>query len=209
MFWIALAAQLTAPIPQNVERWFTADDVPDYLVREGTGLWAVPIRMNVTPDGTVQGCDLEATSRIADLDKLTCRILLKRARFQPARSADGLPSYGVYRTAVKWTVADDPWDTSKVSVPDIDITVQRLPKELNSPTLVRVAFAVDPVGGKSSCTAFDAKGLERVVNHPALVAIACRQVLAAYPATPARDASRRPVSSVQNALVRFSVPLSK
>lgn len=207
MFWIALAAQVTAPIAERPAALFTVEDMPEYLLRAGPGVWQVPVRISVAPDGKVRGCDVEASSGIADLNRLTCRILSRRARFQPAR-INGVPTVGVYRTSILWTVADAPWDTSKALRADIEVTLKRLPAGLESPTFVKVSFLVDAVGKKSSCVAGDVEGSERLNHHPALVPVACEQIISGYRATPAVDETGRPALSVQNALVRFSGPTS-
>jgi hypothetical protein len=208
LFWTAVAVDLNAPVPVRFGSWFSPSDMPESVMKRGTGLWLVPIRINVGPNGQVQSCEVELTSGIADLDKVTCRVIMRRAKFGPARTG-GIPSYGVYRTSVRWLIADAPFDHSKVSSPDIDLTVQRLPSTVRSPALVTVMFAVDAQGRKSSCRVDDSKEMQPPVNHPALVAIACEQVMSQYEARPAKDAAGMPVASVQNALVRFSATRSK
>jgi hypothetical protein len=205
MFWIALAAQISAPIPETPTSWFSPNDMPIYLLQEGSGFWQVPIRVNVRPDGKVRSCDVEAAGGVPDLNELTCRLIMRRAKFQPAR-IEGIPSAAVYRTSIMWVVADAPWDTSKAINADVDVAIERLPTGLKSPTFVRVMFAVDTMGSKSSCAADTSKGLQRIENHPALVPVACQQIMEMYRASPATDVTGRPVLSVQSALVRFSAP---
>jgi len=203
MFWIVVAAQVSAPVAEKATSWFTPDDMPIELVKQGPGLWQVPLRVTVEPNGKVRSCEVEATGGMADLSRLTCRIVMRRAKFQPAK-LEGAAAIGVYRTSIMWVVADAPWDTSKAINADIDVTVARLPATVQSPTFVKVAFAVDAEGGKSLCAADAAKELHRIENHPALVPIACDQVMKSYRATPATDGTGKPVTSVQTALVRFS-----
>lgn len=207
MFWIAAAAQVVAPFPEKATSWFSLDDMPIYLLKQGPGLWQVPIRVTVEPQGKLRSCEVEATGGIADLNRLTCRIVMRRAKFQPAR-IQGAPAIGVYRTSIMWVVADAPWDTSTAINADVDVTVERLPAGIQPPTFVKVAFAVDAGGGKSSCAPDATKDIHRIENHPALVPIACDQVMKTYRATPATDAAGTPVTSVQNALVRFSISKS-
>ena len=203
MFLIALAAQISAPAPERPNRWFSSDDTPPYLIRAGSGLWRVSIRVTVAPDGKLRSCDVESSGGISDLNKRTCGIVVRRAKFQPAR-VDGLPVFGVYRNSVVWAVVDAPVDTSKVMYPDVEVTVARLPTRLKSPTFVGVAFAVDTAANKSSCVMDVAVDPEQVENHPALVPIACEQIMAKYQATPATDGTGKAVLSVQSALVQFS-----
>lgn len=182
---------------------FSVEDVPEYLLKSGSGLWQVPIRVNVAPDGKVRSCEVEGSGGISDLKRRTCQIVMRRAKFRGAR-IDGLPTYGVFRTSIMWAVADSPWDTSKALNSDIEVTVQRLPRGVKSPSFVSVMFAVDAAGNKSACVANDLKGTNRVENHPTLVPIACEQIIKNYRAIPAKDETGKATLSVQTALVRFS-----
>ena len=202
MFWIAVAAQITAPAPEAAKRWFSYNDVPQYLIARGSGLWSVPVRVTVEPTGRIHSCEVEVTGPFPQLNGHTCGIIRRRAKFRPATSG-GAAAYGVYRTSISYAVADAPWDTSTVSSADIDVDVMRLPAGVSSPNLVRVAFAVDVNGGKTSCEADGTVGLELVNNHPALVSVACDLIMKDYKATPAK-VSGAPVASIQNASVRFS-----
>lgn len=198
MFWIALAAEVAAPAPDLTKRWLSYKDTPQYLIRQGPGLWTVPVRVTVEPTGRIQSCRAEAIGPFPQLNEYTCKLIRRRARFRPATIA-GLPAYGVYRTTIRYLVADTPRDISKVSSADIDVTLDRLPAELTSPTLVKVAFAVDPNGQKSSCKADGTAG-PFVSRNAALVVVACDRIMKGYQATPAM-VSGRPVVSVQNASV--------
>jgi hypothetical protein len=204
MFWIALAAQLSAPVPLNAGHWMTSDDVPVYLIQSGSGLWQVKVRIKVAPDGAVQGCEVESSGGIRQLDNLTCGILSNRAKFRPAQWGDGTPAFGIYRTTILWAVSESPWDTSKVSSPDLVIFVKSLPPGVRSPSLVWVMFEVDAEGRTSSCIAEPRLPIEHVDNNPALVPIACDQLMKSYKAVPAKDSASKAIPSVQNALVRFS-----
>lgn len=206
MLWIALAAaaQLSAPVPKDLTKWFYADDVPDYLMAKGNGLWFVKVGIGISPDGALTGCQIEGSSGIPKLDAFTCRTILKRAKFVPARSIDGSPAFGVFRTSIKWSVADAPWDDSKFSDPDVEVQVQNLPPAVKSPSLVRVMFAVDQAGTIGSCLAEPTKSFQHVDNVPALVPIACDQLAKSYKPVPAKDEGGNAIPSVQDALVRFT-----
>jgi hypothetical protein len=199
MLWIALAAaaaQLSAPVPVNPEKWFTNEDVLVYVLEKDSGLWEVGIRLTISLDGTVQSCKVETPSNVPALDVLTCGIASHRARFHPARSSDGSASFGVYRDSVEWSVGDATSLAPFASNPDVDTFVQSLPSRIKSPNLVRVMFVVDEAENKSSCVAEPGPSLEKINNDPVLVPIACEQVMSMYRATPAKDASGRAVPSV-------------
>jgi hypothetical protein len=54
MLWIALAAQLSAPVPTNLTEWFVYDDFPAYLINREPGVLSVGVLVTVGPDGAVQ-----------------------------------------------------------------------------------------------------------------------------------------------------------
>lgn len=99
-------APQSAPVPVPIEpaKWFTSDDLScswSGCGEDGT----ISFIVYVTKAGKVAACRITEKSGSARLDKLTCRILTKRARFKPAIDEDGKPVFGTYRSAVKWTHA--------------------------------------------------------------------------------------------------------
>jgi len=205
MLWIALAAQLTAPVPTNLPSWFVFDDFPAYLVNRDPGVWAVGIRVTVGPDGTVQGCQADSSSGDKGLDELSCRKVTQRASFGPARSPAGAAFPGVYRTFVAWDVTKAPAATSRVSNADLNLSVASLPPGIRSPAAVRVMFAVDQQGRMTSCESEPTQPFEQVEKDPALVAVACDQLMKSYKPVPAKNAAGQNVASIQDAIVRFAV----
>ena len=170
MLWLALAAQLSAPV-LTTPNVITGDDVPQYLIDRKDGFWFVDIRVTVTPGNAVQDCQIEKSSGIRDLDVLTCSKFVNGAKFKSAMAADGTTAFGVYRTSVMWAISGAPWDTSKVSDPDLDLSVQRMPNGARSPALVHLMFSVDAAGQMSGCTAEQMPLLP--LDEPALVPVAC------------------------------------
>jgi hypothetical protein len=211
MLWIALAAaaQISAPVPTNLREWFSARDVPDYLGRTGGGTWKVGVRLVVGSDAALRVCYVQNSSGIADLDKLTCSLIEKRARFQPARWSDGSAVVGVFSTAVTWSVmtpfeGPPQFNLPKGSEADLDVSINQLPAGAKSPSLVRVMFAVDSTGKMLSCAAETTENFIRAENDPVLIPVACDQLLASYKPLRINDAAGRPIRTVQDALVRFS-----
>ena len=193
MLWIALAVQLTAAKPIDPVRWFYDADWEKLVASKG-GHGLTLFRVTVTPDGRPQDCVIETTSGVPELDRLTCERVLQRARFRPAKWADGTPAYDVYRKSVLW--AD--LAAFEYSFPvDVEIKVSRMPKGARAPMKLTVTFAVDASGRRSSCEALDRNA------NPTLVSLACQQVLANYPAIPAKNRAGATVPSIQNATVNF------
>lgn len=202
MFMVLLAAQVAVPSSLNPSRWVSPSDVPHYLANGPSGVWYVSLRIDVGADGRIQDCQGELQGPVPQLNVYTCKLIRHRAKFRPAL-IDGVPIAGVYRTVISYAVADRPVEISDKSPADVEVTVDRLPPGMKSPVKVSVAFTVDPTGAKSSCGADQSGRVFRSNNHPALVQIACAEVLEGYRAIPAVNAGQ-PITSVQNASVRFT-----
>ncbi len=96
-----MAAAGTAPQPAG--RWgVTVDDYPPAAMRsrlQGTTRFEI----TVDPDGKATGCTIIKSSGHAELDEQACAVLLRRARFKPARDEAGNPVAGTWRHLVIWT----------------------------------------------------------------------------------------------------------
>lgn len=199
MIWIALAAQLSAPVPTNLTKWAAPDDVPVQLIPEGPNL-AVGFRIVVDPAGKPQDCHIDSSSGIKNLDSYTCKLVMRRARFQPATDELGRPMFGAYKSFLSWWVGEKGPPPPAPFAGDLDLLVNALPAGTTSPITVRVMFAVDPDGRASSC--LSAK--QQPEPTAALVKLACEQVSQQIKPLPVTDARDVPVASVQDAQVRFS-----
>lgn len=166
----------------------------------------VSTRTTVGPDGSARDCNAEHSSGDAYLDSYTCGIIMKRARFQPAKWLDGTPVYGVLHIPVVWaTMTFDPlFDAEQIAQPDMELFVNRLPKGARKRVMVNFMFAADEAGHLVSCTR--ALPLSKHAKpFPELVALGCQELTRQWVAIPPRDASGKAVRSVQNAEVAFTV----
>jgi protein TonB len=80
------------------------DDYPLEAVRHG---WEgdVVVDLTISPIGTVTGCQIVQSSGHSVLDNATCKIMLTRARFSPARDADCNPIENKFRTPpIRWRI---------------------------------------------------------------------------------------------------------
>ncbi|WP_225205858.1 energy transducer TonB [Novosphingobium huizhouense] len=85
--------------------WITRNDYPTRAIREEwTGI--TRLRLGIGSDGRVAACDVTAGSGHAELDAVACDRVTRRARFEPARSADGTAMAGAYETSVRWVLQD-------------------------------------------------------------------------------------------------------
>lgn len=73
---------------QALATYFSDEDYPSDAVRNGES-GAVGFRLAVGPDGRPAGCAVTVSSGSVSLDSTTCRLLMERTRFQPARDSQG------------------------------------------------------------------------------------------------------------------------
>jgi hypothetical protein len=210
MLWIALAAQLSLPVPINapapdIHALFSPDDMPAYVQIAGVNRF-VRTRTTVHPDGTIQGCTVEGGSGDPSLDAYTCSIIQRRAKLQPGTWVDGSHTYAVVRVPVTWSIGRpaSKSELERAYPSDLTLTLDRLPKGAERPTSLALMVAVDESGRVVGCSERpkDPKW-DHTKTFPELVPIACQHMMSDFTATPAKDASGKAVRSVQSAFVAF------
>lgn len=83
----------------------SSDDYPAAaLDREEEG--RVTFRLVVGPSGRVDNCTIVLSSGSSTLDAATCRIMQSRARFAPARSADGSATTDAVTASINWRLSN-------------------------------------------------------------------------------------------------------
>lgn len=90
----------------NPATWITSGDYPsNYHPVEGTA----PFSVDATFSGRVRKCTVTESSGNVDLDKATCKLVSRRARFIPATDKNGRPYRAEYKNRVTWAFPkDDP-----------------------------------------------------------------------------------------------------
>lgn len=208
MLWVALAAQLSAPVPTNFRSWFSPDDFPQHVRAEGVTR-VVFTRTTVRPDGSAQDCAPEASSGDAQVDAYTCGLILKRGKFQPATWIDGSAAFGIFRTPVTWAGSPSDNGSEEWNSSDAEVSVNRLPQGIHSPVWVRIQIAVDGNGKPEACgVAPNYPGFPpppRENTNPQLLSMACEQTMKSFTAVPAKDSSGKAVASVQTMAVEFKI----
>lgn len=84
---------------------FSTDDYPHSAVvnnEQGTA----SVRIRVSKEGKVSDCQLVESSGSDAIDKQTCRIILTRAHFQPARTKDGQAVDSIALQRIRWELPD-------------------------------------------------------------------------------------------------------
>ena len=70
--------------------------------QEGT----VGFALDVAPDGRVTDCTVESSSGASALDLATCRIMVSRARFEPARDDAGRATADRFHGRIRWILPE-------------------------------------------------------------------------------------------------------
>ena len=85
----------------NPATWVNVDDYPQDAQNAGIE-GTVGFRLSIDRSGNVDGCAITSSSGYLMLDDLTCQLLTKRAKFTPARDANGRFLPGSYASRVRW-----------------------------------------------------------------------------------------------------------
>ncbi len=104
---IDAAAQRTlsrqAKPASNPGTWLRSGDYPADALNEGNSA-IVNFRLTVDPQGKPAGCAVQGGTLGPKFREITCSLLLKRARFQPALDAQAKPVASYYINSVKWII---------------------------------------------------------------------------------------------------------
>ncbi len=86
--------------------WISPDDYPPEALRQSQ-VGTTAFRLAVDKDGHVTDCTVTASSGTASLDAATCRALVARASFVPARDHRGQTIAATYSSSVHWQIPHD------------------------------------------------------------------------------------------------------
>lgn len=103
MLLTAMAVALSAPLPRNHDSWITDSDYPRDAYAVGQQ-GQVTAALTIDESGEPEQCAVRASTAPADLAKLTCTLLVQRARFQPARDERGKTVTGTFVQIVQWSL---------------------------------------------------------------------------------------------------------
>lgn len=79
---------------------FRNSDFP--LSLQETGRLTIGVRYAVGPTGRVVSCEIIDTSGYPEVDAMTCRVIVERYRFRPARDGDGIAITEVMEENYTW-----------------------------------------------------------------------------------------------------------
>lgn len=84
-------------------RFFRPEDYPDAAIRQNAA-GRVRALFDVGADGKAGNCRIILSSRNKDLDDATCRVIVERARFTPAKDVSGQPVEAPSLATIVWTM---------------------------------------------------------------------------------------------------------
>lgn len=86
--------------------WASDNDYPtDALRKHETGRAGFMLTIDST--GKPSNCQITQSTNHADLDQITCELMMRRARFTPATDADFKPTSGTWRSWVNWAIPQE------------------------------------------------------------------------------------------------------
>jgi len=100
------AADPIAATPRgNASGWITDSDYRTvWINREYSGVAAFELSINAR--GRVTNCSITSSTGHSVLDQATCRLLERRARFNPAKDAGGNAVAGTFASSVNWQIPE-------------------------------------------------------------------------------------------------------
>ena len=90
----------------NLASYVSSDDYPVEALRNDEQC-TVGFRLQVGSDGKPTGCSIVSSSGSSSLDSTTCRIMMERARFEPARDARGRAVPDQSSGRIRWVLPDE------------------------------------------------------------------------------------------------------
>ncbi len=102
------ASEATTPTraKANLPELFSTDDYPEQAIRneeQGT----VAFRLTIDRKGRVSDCTVTQSSGSATLDRASCSIVERRARFVPARDTQGRTVEDSMTSRIRWVLPDE------------------------------------------------------------------------------------------------------
>lgn len=198
-FVLLAGAAVTAATPVEANKWFTSQENPKTAlqVAERGG---IAYAIDVAPDGTAIRCTPQGST---DLDRKVCELVMKNARFLPAKDDQGRAAYGLYDGMASFLMPGK--NNRRPDRAKLAVTVDALPEGATSPAYAKVAFLVDGAGAISQCASAPAERRRFMQTFEALGPAACERLARDYRPTVARDPSGEGVVSVQSVMVRFEM----
>lgn len=193
---LLLAGSVVAAAPETPLPWFEFRDYPMKAFEKNLeGI--TRFELMVSPQGNIASCKITSSSGHEELDTTTCFLAQKRVKFRPARNGDGEAVWGLYRSQAIWAIPDH--RLTAIPAPDLEVTLNQLPAGTVKPAAVKLAYAVDASGNRSSCTMMP----DSLKQPQVLVDVGCKQLLESADHKPVLGPNGQPVPAVVTGAVLF------
>ena len=104
---IGIADPASAESQGSLASYVSNQDYPVGALRRGAQ-GTVAFALSVDAEGRPSRCTVEQSSGDQELDDATCSIMMSRARFRPARDAEGTAVPDTVRSRITWRIEDGP-----------------------------------------------------------------------------------------------------
>ena len=94
---------LSSRAKANLAALVSDEDYPPSALRAGAQ-GVVGFALDIAPDGHVTACRIESSSGSQVLDNQTCRLMIARAQFTPARDRKGRPTTDTVHNRIHWVL---------------------------------------------------------------------------------------------------------
>lgn len=91
----------TAGAKGDPNAWFSQEDYPPAAQRDGRE-GVVGIAWDINAQGRVENCRVTSSSGSSDLDETSCRLIVRRGRYTPAKDENGNPIRSTSSRRVRW-----------------------------------------------------------------------------------------------------------
>lgn len=102
----------------NPGNWASLIDFPARALKDRRQ-GVVAFQLEIAPDGRVSQCKVTSSSGHPDLDSVTCVLMARRGRFDPALDGQRQPVPGKWSNRVKWSLPSEAFLITRGKVPKL------------------------------------------------------------------------------------------
>ncbi|WP_324749865.1 TonB family protein [Sphingomonas sp. LY54] len=195
LLMMTMFAGVAAPVLTG--DWIRHNDYPTSALQRGEE-GAVEYRVVVSPEGKPENCEVLAITGEEKFGRLTCSLLMRRARFSPATDEAGQPAYGVFHSINNfWLPKGTKSKYPMRLTPDLSLAVESLPADVPSPAKAAVHIVVDEGGAVQTCSVPSSE------LHQTLASVACAQIPKLWEEAPVKNAAGLAIPYVRTVTVSF------
>jgi len=197
MLLIAAVASFMAPT--QIAGSIRDSDYPRKGLRQDAG-GTVSLALQISPDGSVERCDVRLSSSPKVLDEASCKLATARFRYSPARNAAGNPVHSVIVQDINWRLGSG---EKFYKYAELVLTLKALPAPFEPGETRQIALLTSKDGAMIACLA------NWEADSPVLARVACREARAGFRPEAVRDKAGVAVEAVRIIGVRFETVASQ